>query len=536
MKRFMRLILTNNQKGIQSGVSSCIALTLLLMSSSVLNSHLFPAVATTFPMARELSTYSGAFGSVAFAIIAYRKPSLMVEKVWSTVFLALSALSALSLYVGIAWHSPFALAIGGPFGGLSSVWFSVLMGTALASIGPRYSSIAIPAAFVASYFLRILLFSIEPNFSPALSSFLYFALLATGYCFMRRDARNIMQPIQDSAAPTVLTVTSPSSYLPISSLVYLSILLFNFARGYSFAGQDNYSMLSMMLSFIPVIILLCLACLSRSPFSDGAYRISVILVFAGFLLVPLALPNSSVTISSQAANVLLHAGSDCFDVLMYGIIARVGSRNTLGAVSAAAFAFSAQWIGIGTGALISQGISSIAAADTTASLWASLFITFVFVAYNYLGLNNFSLEKTIQSVVPAHLDTGDDNQPLAQKNAETSGITRPDDFPPYDANGADNAPPETITTENQNGEESAESNSGKRFDEACEAVARRFGLTNRETDVLMLLGRGRTSPIIQEKLVLSHNTVKTHVRHIYAKLGVHSQQELISIIEHEREA
>ena len=49
--------------------------------------------------------------------------------------------------------------------------------------------------------------------------------------------------------------------------------------------------------------------------------------------------------------------------------------------------------------------------------------------------------------------------------------------------------------------------------------------------MLRLLARGRTSPVIQEKLVLSHNTVKTHVRHIYAKLGIHSQQELIDIVE-----
>ena len=50
-------------------------------------------------------------------------------------------------------------------------------------------------------------------------------------------------------------------------------------------------------------------------------------------------------------------------------------------------------------------------------------------------------------------------------------------------------------------------------------------------DVLRLLARGRTSPVIQEKLFLSHNTVKTHVRHIYAKMDIHSQQELIDIVE-----
>lgn len=62
-------------------------------------------------------------------------------------------------------------------------------------------------------------------------------------------------------------------------------------------------------------------------------------------------------------------------------------------------------------------------------------------------------------------------------------------------------------------------------------VAARYQLTPRERDVLGLLARGRTSPIIQERLVVSQNTVRTHVRHIYTKLGVHSQQELINLVD-----
>ena len=38
---------------------------------------------------------------------------------------------------------------------------------------------------------------------------------------------------------------------------------------------------------------------------------------------------------------------------------------------------------------------------------------------------------------------------------------------------------------------------------------------------------------IRDMLVLSRNTVKTHVQNIYAKLGVHSQQELIDLVEAE---
>ena len=121
---------------------------------------------------------------------------------------------------------------------------------------------------------------------------------------------------------------------------------------------------------------------------------------------------------------LLYAGSDCFSVLTYYLIAAVGSRNPAGALSTSAFAIAAGWLGIGCGALLVQSI-----------------------------------------------------------------------------------------------------------EESCENVIRRFGLTPREGDVLRLLARGRTSPVIQEKLFLSHNTVKTHVRHIYAKMDIHSQQELIDIVE-----
>lgn len=63
------------------------------------------------------------------------------------------------------------------------------------------------------------------------------------------------------------------------------------------------------------------------------------------------------------------------------------------------------------------------------------------------------------------------------------------------------------------------------IDEACLPIARTCNLTNRETDVVRLLARGLTSSFIQEELVLSHNTVKTHVRHIHTKLDVYSRQE-----------
>ncbi len=68
---------------------------------------------------------------------------------------------------------------------------------------------------------------------------------------------------------------------------------------------------------------------------------------------------------------------------------------------------------------------------------------------------------------------------------------------------------------------------------ACEAVTLSNGLSPREAEVLLLLAQGRSRTFIQSELFLSDGTVKTHIRHIYQKLDVHSKQELISLIQNQ---
>lgn len=55
-------------------------------------------------------------------------------------------------------------------------------------------------------------------------------------------------------------------------------------------------------------------------------------------------------------------------------------------------------------------------------------------------------------------------------------------------------------------------------------------LTGREQDVLQLLLSGKTNKDIAAELVISENTVKTHVRNIYSKYDVSSRAELISTL------
>ena len=67
-------------------------------------------------------------------------------------------------------------------------------------------------------------------------------------------------------------------------------------------------------------------------------------------------------------------------------------------------------------------------------------------------------------------------------------------------------------------------------DDIAHDLSLEAGLTQRESEVLGYLAHGHSSNYISEQMSLSVHTVKTHVRHIYAKLDVHTRDEFLAII------
>lgn len=67
-----------------------------------------------------------------------------------------------------------------------------------------------------------------------------------------------------------------------------------------------------------------------------------------------------------------------------------------------------------------------------------------------------------------------------------------------------------------------------------EQMAQEHGLTMREAEVLLLMSKGRNARGIADELDISYNTARTHVRNIYTKLDVHSQNALVNTVESRR--
>lgn len=75
---------------------------------------------------------------------------------------------------------------------------------------------------------------------------------------------------------------------------------------------------------------------------------------------------------------------------------------------------------------------------------------------------------------------------------------------------------------------------GTPFKDTIAAMADEYRLTTQEANVLELLAKGRNARSVSEEMSVSLNTAKSHMRSLYAKLGVHSQQDLLKLVDGRR--
>ena len=86
-----------------------------------------------------------------------------------------------------------------------------------------------------------------------------------------------------------------------------------------------------------------------------------------------------------------------------------------------------------------------------------------------------------------------------------------------------------------NRESNTKSDQDRPWIAACLRVGTRVQLTEREQQVMEQISLGRSQKFIAKRMTISHNTVRTHTGNLYAKLDIHSREELIELIESEFE-
>lgn len=436
------------------------------------NGSVFASVIPYFPLARDLNM---AFSVVAFALVAlaaFYRPRLL--DLGQMALVSAGCLFSATLIVPLAAQAqsaPFAT-LGLFLYSMGCIWPAAMALFALASLATsRLRSIVAATGLLAGALLSFFL----PTPSALVGLIAALVLKVGTMAILWRLVRPALSMVTSGPPASQLKPEAPDAFIPLFHPLMICILLFAMAGSYGSVLSEYAGTAPVDLSIVAAGgALLWLIFSRRGRRADDLFSLSVILVIGGFLLIPLGIADARPWASS-----LLAAGGACFSILRWLTLSSIGSRNIFALVPTFAFADIMTSLGTEAGAAAAHASMAVWGQDATGAIATGG--TFILVVFLWLGFRSFSFTETIRGVEPI--------RPLPSSEAGASLADR------------------------------------------CDQLAEATGLTGREREIFLMLAKGRNTRFIQEQLVISPNTVRSHIKHLYVKLDVHSQQELIDLVE-----
>lgn len=459
----------------RSFVACTVSLTLSFAEAWLLNFAAFPLFDPVYLWTREASAIIGGIALVVVAIASYWHPNIFSYKrmtVWTLGFMG-AGITALCL--GFATSLPLILVGGAAAITVGSKLSNILVGFSCVGLGLRKLSCSVSLAYLAAYGMRSI-FTLMPSLLN-LAAFCLVPLIALMPVLPL--ARAEFDRLHNAESPAQMALGSPSSVLPFGHQLFVTLLVFRFIYGFTLSfGEIDRTPAVALIALVPLSFIFVYVVLSRDRFTpDVLFQASLLCSVAGFLLLPVGGE------TAPAVSALLSFSTGCFEIFMYFMLIALGSKNVVNALPLLAWGNAMASLGTLLGANVGR-MANLVAADSTLMVFISGSIVFVMVAYIVIVQRAFDFAGLIQRLTPPH-----DFTVVAHAFDES-----------------------------------------RLLEERCRALGRARGLTAREQEVFEYLARGRNIRFVQEKLTVSYNTVRTHVSHIYAKLDVHSHQELIDLV------
>lgn len=303
-------------------------------------------------------------------------------------------------------------------------------------------------------------------------------------------ARRTFESMRTGTAAVDIAPLHPDSFLPPLHTLFGCIVICQMAFGFALgsSGEQGSPTILALIGLVPLAAGVRYALIKdASPAEDRFFRTFILVTVAGYLAAMVG-----ATVSDQSfASTLFSLGSALFNILLWMSVTAIGQRNPLDSVWTFSWSMGASTLGMLAGRLLGDLSLAVAPHDLTMMLSILAVALFCFVAYCLTALKDFSIVQVIHGV-----------RPLSAEQFEG-------------------------TSENAAAEPSIES----LVESRCRKLAKEYSLTERESEVLELLASGANARYVQDKLVISYHTVRTHIKHIYTKLDVHNREELIAVLQ-----
>ena len=472
--------LGENHPTMSSGrIGAIVLATLACVCSSVdvwvLMTMALPLMDPLNPAATTIQAVAAAAGYALVALVALKAPRLVSPIAFSVVSVVMIITGSFAWWWGMDSSNAVVATVGVCMAHFGCSWPRILVGASLCALGNKRDLVL--AAFLGEGIGALMRCLIPQTFSLvtclAVAGLVELVMTCVGYAagapFLKKGL--------SARSPEELGTTNPNSFVSPSHRLFVLIAFFEFIHGISLAEKTDV-ILGANIAVVVALIAggVWVFARHRMESEDILLVIAALLMLGGFILRPLT------PVESMMSSTLSFAGAAFSWVLIWTVFASVGMSNPAGALWALGAGYTMQALGLEAGSLLGRWATSewFAASDSVANCFNAV-VVLAFIGYLLVGMRGFSFSAAFADIVPV--------EPLRTLEHTTAHI-----------------------------------------EQSCEALAREHGLSARELDVMRLLAQGKGGQEIQDELVVSRNTVKTHVRHIYRKLDVHSQQELINLV------
>ena len=523
-------------KGLAGGfpLRCCIALAALAMNALALNLFVVPSTGSYPSYGGFAAALAAALAYAALLAVAVRRPDALLRPSVPWAGLALFCAGSALVAAGYRGESTAASLAGWLLAMLATAWLAVLAGLVLARLSPRPAFAAVPAAYASVYVAASVLMPFVESLRAARLALLalYVLTFLAAFACAVRPGRAALAVFADGGGGAAARPAASDGYPPACSkaggppkaVLFAVLIALGLVSGYTafvvFGSRESAGV-----SFVAMAAAM-LAVIAASRFSRGrtdvVFHFGLLLVLAGLLVVPFVAQTSSGERVAliHVSNTLLAAGSECFAMLVWIVLAARAARRPAEAPVLQAGGRLAVALGMLGGLVLGTVASSFSAVSPLVPDAVAVAFAFALVAYALVGLRRFSFEDALSGGEGVPQAAAPERDAAAEVSAAAAGVA--------DAEGAAGAASAATAPM---AEASPGDGTRAAIERSCGALARKGGLTGRETEILAMLARGRSAPFIAQELVISPNTVKTHVKHIYAKLGAHSQQEIIDLVD-----
>lgn len=414
---------------------------------------------------------------LSLSVLAQCKPAFFAQRHFSFAMVVVSFLSTGILAIGLQTSQIIPLIIGTVLLGFAIFWIEVRATLTLVGLETTTCSFVLAIAYIASHLFMPLAPHIDRIWGLGLIDLTTLTLFLTSH-----SSQKILTAYETISPPYKLSSTNPFSFLSFNSGFFWLLLLVAVVFGYLCQGPipmkaDVFG----FLTFAPLLALvLCFLAHRGTLSSDTLFKVAACFVIAALIL-GLSFEGGGQSLAKR----LSFSGSELYDLIFYWyVLSIVGAKNQMAVLPALCWGRSMLILGFILGSHARIWSSTLAILNQDLGKLPLCLIALVFLIYITMMSDSLRFDETAHCVSSPYTGTG------------------------------------------------TSSNEGKEGRDNCRRIlTAQYRLTDREYEVYDLLRQGRDCDRIKERLFISRNTVRSHTRSIYLKLGIHSQQDLISFDE-----